>query len=161
MQIPSSSTLPSDISWWWICDVNYCRSDYSITFEDHLCLTKCSSCYGWWPCTGLRWLSWTGKVVSGVKGCGSRWSYKIQKTIFLTISDTILFICISIANIVAANPLYHIDFGNLHNNETIVAGSKCKTYCFSTKLILLSFMMILLELKYMAERVYLPQIWFA
>ena len=38
---------------------------------------------------------------------------------------------ISTTNIVANNPVYHIDLGNLHNDDTIVAGNKSKTYCLN------------------------------
>ena len=31
-------------------------------------------------------------------------------------------------NVVADNPVYHIDLDNLHDDKTVVAGSKTKTY---------------------------------
>ena len=40
---------------------------------------------------------------------------------------------ISTADIVADNPVYHIDLSALHDNETVIAGSKSnsKTYCLN------------------------------
>ena len=35
---------------------------------------------------------------------------------------------ISTGDVVADNPVYHIDLGNLHDDKTVVAGSKTKTY---------------------------------
>ena len=35
---------------------------------------------------------------------------------------------ISTANVVANNPVYHNDLGNLHDGKTVVAGNKTKTY---------------------------------
>ena len=49
----------------------------------------------------------------------------------LMIPKTFLSTGISTTNIVANNPVYHIDIGNLHNDETIVAGSKSKTCCLN------------------------------
>ena len=44
------------------------------------------------------------------------------------IPETFLSAGISIADIVADNPMYHIDLGTLHDDETVVAGSKSKSY---------------------------------
>ena len=44
------------------------------------------------------------------------------------IPETFLSSGISTANVVADNPIYHIDLGNLHDDKTVVAGSKSKTY---------------------------------
>ena len=38
---------------------------------------------------------------------------------------------VSTADVVADDPVYHIDLGNLHNDDTIVAGNKSKTYCLN------------------------------
>ena len=38
---------------------------------------------------------------------------------------------ISTADIVANNPVYHIDLGTLHNIETVAAGIKSEIYCLN------------------------------
>ena len=43
------------------------------------------------------------------------------------IPETFLSSGISTANVVADNPVYHIDLGNLHDDETVLVGSKSKT----------------------------------
>ena len=47
------------------------------------------------------------------------------------IPKTFLSACISTADIVADNPVHHIDLGTLQHDETIVAESKSKIYCFN------------------------------
>ena len=44
------------------------------------------------------------------------------------IPKTFLSSGISTTDVVANNPVYHIDLGNLHDDKTVVAGSKSKTY---------------------------------
>ena len=44
------------------------------------------------------------------------------------IPETFLSSGISTADVVADNPAHHIDLGNLHDDETVVAGSKTKIY---------------------------------
>ena len=44
------------------------------------------------------------------------------------IPETFLSSGISTVNVVADNPVYHIDPDNLHNDNTVVVGSKTKTY---------------------------------
>ena len=46
----------------------------------------------------------------------------------VTIPKTFLYTSASNADIIDDDPEYHIDLGNLHDDETIVAGSKTKTY---------------------------------
>ena len=41
---------------------------------------------------------------------------------------TFLFSGIFTADVVAGDPVYHIDLGNLHDDKTVVAGSKSKIY---------------------------------
>ena len=38
---------------------------------------------------------------------------------------------ISTTNLVANNPVYYIDLGDLYDDETVVAGSKSKVYCLN------------------------------
>ena len=47
------------------------------------------------------------------------------------VPDTFLSSGISTADVVAGDPVYHIDLGNLHDDEIIVAGSKSKIYCIN------------------------------
>ena len=44
------------------------------------------------------------------------------------IPETFLSSGISTADVVADDPMYHIDLGNLHDDKTVVAGSKFKIY---------------------------------
>ena len=44
------------------------------------------------------------------------------------IPDTFLSSGISIVDVVVGDPVYHIDLGNLHDDKTVVAGSKSKIY---------------------------------
>ena len=44
------------------------------------------------------------------------------------IPETFLSSVISTAYVVAGDPVYHIDLGNLHDDEAVVAGSKSKIY---------------------------------
>ena len=44
------------------------------------------------------------------------------------IPETFLSSSISTTDVVANNSVYQIDFDNLHDDETAVAGSKIKTY---------------------------------
>ena len=52
---------------------------------------------------------------------------KFGSLCLVMIPETFLSSSISTANIVADNPVYHIDLGNLHDDNTVVAGSKSKT----------------------------------
>ena len=56
---------------------------------------------------------------------------KLRCLCSVTIPETFLSGRISTANIVADNSVYHNDLDNLHNNETIVARCKNKTYCLT------------------------------
>ena len=47
------------------------------------------------------------------------------------IPDTFLSSGISIVDVVVGDPVYHIDLGNLHDDKTVVAGSKSKIYCIN------------------------------
>lgn len=53
---------------------------------------------------------------------------KFGSLCLVMIPEAFLSNSISTADIVANNHVYHIDFGNLHDDETIVAGSKSKAY---------------------------------
>ena len=53
---------------------------------------------------------------------------KFGSLCLVTIPETFLSCGISTANVVADNPVYHIDLGTLHDDKTVVAGSKTKTY---------------------------------
>ena len=44
------------------------------------------------------------------------------------VPDTFLSSGVSIADVVVGDPVYPIDLGNLHDDETVVAGSKSKIY---------------------------------
>ena len=44
------------------------------------------------------------------------------------VPDTFLSSGIFTADVVASDPVYHIDLGNLYDDETVVAGSKSKIY---------------------------------
>lgn len=47
------------------------------------------------------------------------------------IPKTSLSAGISTADIIADNAVYHIDLGTLHDDETVVTGSKSKIYCLN------------------------------
>ena len=53
---------------------------------------------------------------------------KFGSLCLVIIPETFLSSGISTADIVADNPVYHIDLGNLHDDETVVPGSKSKTH---------------------------------
>ena len=47
------------------------------------------------------------------------------------IPETFLSSGISTTDVVAGDLVYHIDLGNLYDDETVVAGSKSETYCIN------------------------------
>ena len=53
---------------------------------------------------------------------------KFESCYSVMIPETFLSSGISTADIVADNPVYHIDLCNLHDDKTVIAGSKTKTY---------------------------------
>ena len=48
---------------------------------------------------------------------------KFESLCLVMIPETFLSSSISTVDILANNPVHHIDFGNLHDNEIVVAGS--------------------------------------
>ena len=51
---------------------------------------------------------------------------KFSSLYLVVIPETFLSCGISTADVVANNPVHHIDLGNLHDDEIVVAGSKAK-----------------------------------
>ena len=56
---------------------------------------------------------------------------KFGRLCSVTIPKTFLSTGISSADVIANNPVYHMNLGNLHDDEIIVTRRKSKTYCLN------------------------------
>ena len=83
---------------------------------------------------------------------------KVGSLCSVMVPDTFLSSGISTVDVVAGDPVYHIDLGTLHDDKMIVAGSKSKIYCIN-KVNTTLFYDDLLELKWMVVPKCLSQIW--